>query len=457
MVNFGRKSSGGHFAQVRAVTYNVCSMSRDAEANSSGRRVHLVPLPMQQPQIVLIWLTRLRWLAVVGQVMAVLLTLWPLGLHPPLLPVGVIIGITILTNIVIKVRIRLGRILPHAVPALLVLDVCLLSGLLYFTGGADNPFSILLLVHVALAVTVLEPGYTWAVVAVAILSYSVLVHWRWPLITQQALAPWVLRIGHWAAVLIVAILTAYFIGRIARSLRQRERELAAIRDRARRNEQLATLTTLAAGAAHELGTPLGTIAIVAKELELEAVRHQAPDAMIEDARLIRQEVDRCRVILERMRVDILEDRPQTAALPIQELVQQIQQDLKPELQQRLDVMVSPAVGEIHAPVRAIQQSMGVLLRNAFDASDQFNRVSLTIERDKGHIIFTVRDTGSGMSDDVLRRAGEPFFTTKAPGAGMGLGLFLVRLVAENYRGRLTLDSQPGRGTTAELSLSDEVP
>ncbi len=407
---------------------------------------------MQEPQIVLTWLARLRWLAVVGQVLAVVATIWPLGLRPPLVPVGIIISITVLTNLAVRALIHGRRVRPGLVPAVLLLDVCLLSALLYYTGGADNPFSILYLVHVALAVAVLEPGYTWVIVAVATLSYGLLVRWHHPLISQNTITPWVLKAGHWAAVFVVAVLTAYFIGRIARALRQREAELAAIRDSARRNEQLAALTTLAAGAAHELGTPLGTIAIVAKELELDAARSGASESMIEDMQLIRREVDRCRAILERMRVDILEDRPQAAAVPVEEVIERISKDLKPELLARLDLDVASEVREVRAPVRAIQQSVGVLLRNAFDASDTNGRVGLRIEQDRGHIIFRIRDRGSGMSGDVLRRAGEPFFTTKPPGAGMGLGLFLVRLVAEKYNGRFTLDSQPGQGTVAELAL-----
>lgn len=421
-------------------------------ATPPARRLHLVPLPLQEPQIVLTWIARLRWLAVVGQMVAVAVAAKVLGMRPPLFPIAIFIFMTVVTNIALQLALRRRAAQAFFVPLVLLLDVCLLTALLYCTGGPDNPFSTLYLVHIAMAVAVLEPGWTWLIIAAAVVSYAGLIRWHLPLSYGQQPSDVVINIGNWAAVLINAVLIAYFINRIARGLRQREQELISIRERSARNEQLAALTTLAAGAAHELGTPLGTIAVVAKELELEAERAGAAETISEDARLIRREVDRCRVILERMRVDILEDRPTLAAAAVKDLVDRLRKDLKPELEPRLVVEVSPAVDELWAPVRAIQQAVGVLIRNAFDASAEHAKVHLQIEERDGLIVFRVRDRGQGMDADVLRRAGEPFFTTKAPGEGMGLGLFLVRLVAEQYAGRFAIDSRPGEGTVAELAL-----
>lgn len=423
-----------------------------SQATTPARRLHLVPLPLQEPQIVLTWIARLRWLAVVGQMVAVAVAARVLGMQPPLLPIAIFISMTVLTNVALQLALRRRAAQGFFVPLVLLLDVCLLTALLYCTGGPDNPFSTLYLVHIAMAVAVLEPGWTWLIIAAAVVSYAGLIRWHLPLSYGQQPSDVVINIGNWAAVLINAVLIAYFINRIARGLRQREQELISIRERSARNEQLAALTTLAAGAAHELGTPLGTIAVVAKELELEAERAGAAESISDDARLIRREVDRCRVILERMRVDILEDRPAVAAAAVEDLVDRLRKDLKPELAPRLLVEVSPAVDELWAPVRAIQQAVGVLIRNAFDASAEDAKVHLQIHERDGLIVFRVRDRGQGMDADVLRRAGEPFFTTKAPGEGMGLGLFLVRLVAEQYAGRFVIDSRPAAGTVAELAL-----
>lgn len=255
--------------------------------------------------------------------------------------------------------------------------------------------------------------------------------------------------------MLVGVLIAYFIGRIRAALQQRELELTAAREQAARNEHLAVLTTLAAGAAHELGTPLGTIAVVARELEVESQKLSSDSPMADDARLIRQEVDRCRRIIDRMRVDSIETlRRSNTPIAISELLKGIVDDVKLGEEKRLTIVCDPNLQTVLAPLHIVQQAVTVLIRNAFDASPADGRVELSIERRDGFVVFAVTDQGTGMADDVIRRAGQPFFTTKDPGKGMGLGLFLVRLVAERAGGRFVLNSKPGVGTRSELHLPD---
>jgi two-component system sensor histidine kinase RegB len=424
----------------------------------NGSIGHSVLRVRQEPEIVLTWLVRLRWLAVLGQVLATTVAHEILGLRIAITPIGTVILLTLLSNAAIVQLMWAGFARAWLVPAVLVLDVCLLTTLLYFSGGTENPFATLYIVHIVMSVAVLRPLWTWLLVAVACASFALLLFVHQPLTTGDPLPRVIAALGQWTSFALVAVLIGYFVGRVTRSLRDREHELTSTRERAARSAQLASLTTLAAGAAHELGTPLGTIAVIAKELELASGRGESSEGMTEDARLIRQEVERCRKILDRMRVDIVEDLHQKITTQeIGTFLELVRNDLPEDDAKRLVVNHSPAIAKVTGPMRAVQQAVGVLLRNAFDATPLDQPVRLEIVQAPGRSEFVVEDSGIGMSDDVLRRAGQPFFTTKPPGKGMGLGLFLVRLVAERYGGRFELQSKPGVGTRSRLEIpeSDE--
>lgn len=408
---------------------------------------------VQEPQIVMTWIARLRWFAVLGQVAAIAVAHWALKIELPLLPVFAVVLTTLLTNAVITAWLAARDVPAGLVPFVLFLDVCLLTALLYYTGGPKNPFATLYIVHVVMAVVVLGPVWAWAIVLTSAASYALLYKFHLPMPAASATDQRVFYVGNWIALVLEATLIAYFIGRLARSLRQREHELVAMRERAARSEQLASLTTLAAGAAHELGTPLATIAVAAKELELAVQKIELDGDLIEDTRLIRREVDRCRKILDRMRVDIVRDiAQQRRRLEIDELLDLVVGDLPEEDRPRLKIERDPAVRAVIAPPRAVQQALGVMIRNAFDASPPGESVALQIHRREETVLLEVVDRGQGMPADVARRAGEPFFTTKDPGKGMGLGLFLVRLVAEQSNGRWYLDSKENEGTRSVLEL-----
>ncbi|HZK82235.1 MAG TPA: ATP-binding protein [Humisphaera sp.] len=408
---------------------------------------------VQEPQIVLAALTRLRWLAVIGQVTATAVAVGPMRLRLPLTPIFAVILVTAVSNGFLQLGNYLRKTPGWLVQAILLLDVLLLTSLLFLTGGPQNPFAALYLVHVAMAVLVLGKFSTWIVVGTVAACYGTILRWHLPLDGNAALPAWMFATGNWVALVLVSVLIAAFIGRVTRALRQREFELAGVRDRSVKNEQLAALTTLAAGAAHELNTPLGTIALVARELELACDR-DGDDSMQDDARLIRREVDRCRDILSRMRLDLGEDFSSRSPVRLGDLGDRLRENFDDHHRDRLTINRTPDAEFALAPSRALEQSLLVLLRNAFDASPADRPVTLDISRRDGQLRFEVRDKGCGMSDEMLRRAGEPFFTTKDPGKGMGLGLFLVRLVAEQSGANFSINSRLGEGTSCVLELPE---
>jgi two-component system sensor histidine kinase RegB len=424
-----------------------------ASAGNAWKTSDLARPTAQETQIVLRWLVRLRWLAAAGQTIATLVAYFILRLRLPLPAIESIILLTLASNVVIHIwTTRLTDAPPPwLVPGILILDVCILTALLICSGGRTNPFSALYLVHVAMAVVTLDENWPWLVVVTTAACYGLL--FLWPSSYPLHLSPQSAAAADWVALVLVAIVIVYFVGRTTRSLRRREKELADARERAGRNEQLAALTTLAAGAAHELNTPLSTIAVVARELEVQSRQLPAADALGKDAQLIRKEVDRCQVILGRMRVDVLQGEwRKRTAMGARDFVNVLLGDLEPGVREGVKVECAADVPNIELPVRAVQQSVAILLDNALDASPGGKGVGLCIYGRDSHIIIEVRDKGPGMSEEVSRRAGEPFFTTKPPGKGMGLGLFLARLVAEKLGGRLKLQSQPGEGTCATLEL-----
>ena len=251
-------------------------------------------------------------------------------------------------------------------------------------------------------------------------------------------------VGMWVAVAVVAVVITYFIGRVMAELR-RLGEVAA------RSARLASLTTLAAGAAHELGSPLGTIAVVAREIERATGGPPARVSLAEDARLLRAEVERCRSILDRLSVRAAEGAAdEDEPLAAERVLAAVAGALGGEAAARLVCEVRAPAGAGLGPRGEFLEVVLPIVRNALDASPGDAKVTLEIEVDAGRVRATARDSGHGMDAATLARAGEPFFTTRPPGRGTGLGLFVVRLHAERLGGTLSLDSSPGRGTTATV-------
>ena len=421
------------------------------------------------------WLLKLRRAAVLGQLATIAAVALVARVPLPLLPLLLITALGLVANVGLQLWflwqsqsgpeedwVRVGRPLLGSV---LLFDILLLIALLYFTGGAGNPFAAFFIVNLVLSTVML--GWRWlrVVIGTAIVGYAGLILYHVPLIgvggptltyhmPGSAPHPRDASLFAWGALvsfIAVAVFTVYFVRSLTFELREKERELEAIRKRREDAARLEALANLAAGAAHELSSPLSTIAVVAKELERELER-AGDGGQIEDAQLIRTEVARCRKIIDQMSLDAGESVGEEM-VPIRaaDLIERAIEKL--EGRDRVHVELGPtADAELLGPMTALTRALRALVRNALDASPPNATVDVTVEPQGRHLAFCVTDRGSGMDRETLSRAGDPFFTTKDPGRGMGLGLFVVRTLAERLEGRLDLQSEPGRGTTARLEL-----
>ncbi|HSY21103.1 MAG TPA: HAMP domain-containing sensor histidine kinase [Polyangiaceae bacterium] len=406
--------------------------------------------------VLLAWLTRLRWGSFAAQGVTVLIGV--VALNSPFPPAALLVlGITLVSNLGLWALVSKRRDLePGGVGAILAADAVALTVLLFLCGGPSNPFSCVYLVYVTLAALTLGARWAAVLVGVSSLGYAILflvgddmagmahMHHGSSVFSAHLQAMWV-------AFTVTAALIAYLVSRMARELHARDRALAQAQRLAARSEKLASLSALAAGAAHELGSPLGTIAVASKELALILGKHPELAALAEDAHLIRAEVDRCQRIVQEM--------SGRSGEPMGEVPEPIALDtLLGEVCQRSGALGLPVhVGSdvpqsVIVPVRGLVQSLECLVRNALDSGGERTAVCLRVDRDAQAVRFEVIDRGAGLSPDALARVGEPFFTTKAPGNGMGLGLFLASAFAQRWQGRLWLDSQPGQGTRAVLEV-----
>lgn len=405
------------------------------------------------------WLIGLRWVA-----FALLALTLPVGEHlfgfhvryEVALPVVLLAAaVNVLASRVLGRSGQANAAGPRVVAAFVAFDLVAIGIVLAASGGAANPFSALFLVHVALAAAVLPATLAFALSALAALVFASLfavpagsccaAHARDGSFSAHLY-------GMWMAFVLCAGLVAFFVTRIRRALEAREREILRLRRDAEHAARFASLGTLAAGTAHELGTPLGTIAVLAGELssgDLPAGEARA------HARSIAQAVARCRDVLSKMQAAAHASRAAARPQHVSDAIALAVADFRGA---RPNVAVHLTVDkDLWAPISAedFASALGVLLDNAAFASEKAGtsaplEVRATASGDR--VLVSVIDEGTGIPDALLEKLGEPFLTTKEPGEGMGLGLYLVRGLLEPVGGRLTIQNRSPRGACAVLDL-----
>jgi two-component system, sensor histidine kinase RegB len=409
-------------------------------------------------------LSNLRWLAIGGQSAALFVVQFGFGFRIPLIPCVAAVASSVVFNLVLALRYPPAhRLTNREATVQLAYDVLQLGALLYLTGGIENPFAFMFLAPVVIAAATLNLGNTLILAGFGLTAATAIAiyHEPFPWAPNETLhLPALYQGGIWASLVISIGFTSVYAWRIASEAARMQAGLAATQLALSREHRMSSLGALATAAAHELGTPLGTIAVVARELE-RSLPADSPEA--EDMRLLRAEAERCRGILTRLA------RPEESLLrtaeklPLGALLDEIAGEYRDdEVEVRIALAATPP-GRAEPKVWRVPEllhGLGNLLANAADFAR--TEVRLHASWDALVLILSVEDDGPGFAPEILERIGEPYVTSR-PGSyalggtelspsdaftgqqGMGLGFFIAKTLLEQTGGSVSAENMPRGG------------
>ena len=393
----------------------------------------------------------IRWVAVAGQAGTVLVVQFGFGYQLPIAAAVAVVAISVAVNLVASMRQRAGASLPepHAF-GFLAFDTLQLALLLFLTGGLQNPFALLLLAPVTVAASVLSRASCLKLALLAAVAASVLSAWHMPLPWKGPPPPMPaeLVLGIWFATITAIAFLAVYVGQVAIERRRMTDAVSAAQDALAREQRVADLGTLAAAAAHELGTPLATISVIASELARE-VPEDSP--LIEDARLLKSQSERCKAILAE-----LSRRPdaRSASYLRMPLTALIESTADPHRRESVDLAIIGRARDA-TPEPALERrpelvnGLGNILSNALQFARR--RVVASIVWDAERVGVTISDDGPGFPAALLGRLGEPYLSTRRGSDGhMGLGIFIARTLLERTGADVTFLNRPEGGAEVEV-------
>jgi two-component system, sensor histidine kinase RegB len=397
-------------------------------------------------------LVQLRWIAVAGQTATILLVHFVLRVPLPVVEMLGIVLVLAFANLLGMIALPRHRVHDGEIMVALLLDMAALTLQLYFSGGATNPFISLYLLQVVLGAILLPSAAVAVLVAATALSYALLSLSYVPLALPGGLltdSADLFAIGQWIGFIMVASLLVLFITRISRNLQARDANVADLRQHAAQEEGIVRMGLFASGAAHELGTPLGTLSVILADWRRMPTILGDP-MLATEVEEMQAEVQRCKAIVSDIlhsagqpRGEAMESR---AAGPFLDAVAEAWQVAHPQVP--LDYDRDKAEGAVVAVDAALRQAVWNLLDNAAEASPA--GVRLTAEIEDRMLVIAVSDWGDGFSPDALAKVGKLYQSTK--GAGHGVGLFLATNVARRLGGGLAASNRVGGGAEVRLVL-----
>ncbi len=401
---------------------------------------------------------RLRWLAVLGQLSAIFIVAQGLEFDVEVAPCVTIIGLSALLNLVLQVTFNPMQLLePRYAAALLALNIIELAGLLYFTGGLENPFSFLFLAPVLISSTALPIRLTITLGVLAVACASVLVYFHFPLpwdSDDPLVLPPIYLYGVWLSIVVAIGVTSLYAFQVAEEARKLSDALAATELVLTREQHLTQLDGLAAAAAHELGTPLATIFLISRELE-----RTVPDngALAGDLKTLREQAQRCRDILAKITQLSATGAP-FDRMPLSTLIEEVvapHRDFDVAIKVRIALSTTPEPVGTRNP--AILYGVGNILENAVDFGRQTVEVNAWWNAETVEI--AISDDGPGIAPDILKRIGEPYLSRRrsaddaqAGRRGLGLGVFIARTLLERTGARVSFTNRifPDHGAVVQI-------
>ncbi len=404
---------------------------------------------------------RLRWLAALGQLTAIFIVAHGLEFDFPVIACVAVVGVSALLNLVLQVAFNpMQRLEPAYAAALLALNIVELAALLFLTGGLQNPFSFLLLAPVLLSATSLPPRMILMLGTFAAACTTVLAFYYYPLPWDADERPLQIPAVYIMGIWIATLLSLGFIGvhawQLTEEARQLSDALAATELVLAREQHLSQLDGLAAAAAHELGTPLATITVIATELE-RALEPGSPHA--EDVALLREQAQRCRAILGKL-TELSSNVEPFDRMPLSALIDEVVAPHR-NFGVAIHVALTPNGGDepIGGRNPAILYGLGNLVENAVDFARE--NVEVAAAWSENEISVTISDDGPGFAPEIMDRIGEPYVTSRHRrrmnvggngGGGLGLGFFIAKTLLERAGATLEYENRafPARGALVRV-------